>query len=47
MPYEQFRLNDTRYVGPSEEIAGDQLDTHVGRITKPLADGATRCEPPT
>jgi hypothetical protein len=45
MPNEQFRLNGTLYFGPSEEIASDQLGEEVGKITKPLPDGATRCEP--
>lgn len=43
-PYEQFRLNGTLYFGPSEDISADQLGDEAGEITKPLPDGAVRCE---
>ena len=44
-PYEQFRLRGTVYLGPSEDIGADQLGDEAGEITKPLPDGAVRCEP--
>ena len=44
MPAEQFRLNGTLYLGPSEDIGADQLGDEAGEITKPLPDGAVRCE---
>jgi hypothetical protein len=44
-PYEQFRLNGTLYLGPSEDIGASQLGDEAGEITKPLPDGAVRCEP--
>jgi hypothetical protein len=44
-PYEQFRLRGSLYLGPSEDIGADQLGDEAGEITKPLPDGAVRCEP--